>query len=117
MNVLGMRGLQSPGILPVKKAFVKFNLKGLVPPSIGNDLKNIKTDPRAPGPNPTICTLMSFQCPLPIDPLYCPRLSCQVYDCIFTGWSQPMIGTFVIPVGELMHELKAERDTEIGALR
>lgn len=28
-----------------------------------------------------------------------------------------MIGTFVIPVGELMHELKLERDTEIGALR
>ena len=38
MNILGMRGLQSPGILPVKKAFVKFNLKGLVPPSIGTDL-------------------------------------------------------------------------------
>ena len=38
LNVLGMRGLQSPGILPVKKAFVKFNLKGLVPPTVGTNL-------------------------------------------------------------------------------
>jgi len=108
-----MRGLESPGILPVKKAFVKFNLKSLVPPNIGTNLGNLKTEPKAPGPNPTICTLMSFFVPLPIDPLYCPRLTCQVYDCIFTGWSQPMIGTFTIPIGDLMHELAAERKTEI----
>ena len=112
MNVLGMRGLQSPGILPVKKAFVKFNLKGLVPPTIGTNLSNLKTEPTAPGPNPTISTLMKFQVPLPIDPLYCPRLSCQVYDCIYTGFSQPIIGNFTIPIGELMHDLKKERDTE-----
>ena len=76
MNVLGMRGLQSPGLLPVKKAFVNFNLKGLVPPTIGTNLKNLKTDPKNPGANPTINTLMKFLVPLPIDPLYCPRLSC-----------------------------------------
>ena len=117
MNVLGMRGLQSPGILPVKKAFVNFNLKGLVPPTIGTNLKNLKTDPKAPGANPTINTLMKFFVPLPIDPLYCPRLSCQVYDCIFAGFSQPIIGNFTIPIGDLIHELKAERSTEIKALR
>ena len=116
MNVLGMRGLQSPGILPVKKAFVKFNLKGLVPPTIGTNLANLKTEPTAPGPNPTISTLMKFQVPLPIDPLYCPRLSCQVYDCIYTGFSQPIIGNFTIPIGELMHDLKKERDTETAQL-
>ena len=116
MNVLGMRGLQSPGILPVKKAFVKFNLKGLVPPTIGTNLANLKTEPTAPGPNPTISTLMKFQVPLPIDPLYCPRLSCQVYDCIYTGFSQPIIGNFTIPIGDLMHSLKAERDTETAQL-
>lgn len=76
MNVLGMRGLQSPGILPVKKAFVNFNLKGLVPPKLGTNLKNLKTDPKNPGPDPTINTLMMFTVPLPTDPLYCPRLSC-----------------------------------------
>ena len=117
MNVLGMRGLQSPGILPVKKAFVNFNLKGLVPPTIGTNLKNLRTDPKAPGANPTINTLMKFFVPLPIDPRYCPRLSCQVYDTIFAGWSQPIIGNFTMPIGDLIHELKAERDAEIKALR
>jgi len=58
MNILGMRGLQSTGLLPVKKAFVNFNLKGLVPPKIGTNLKNLKTDAKAPGANPTINTLM-----------------------------------------------------------
>ena len=32
INVLGLRDLQSVGYLPVKKAFVTFNLKSLVPP-------------------------------------------------------------------------------------
>jgi len=38
--ILGLRELQSPGILPVKKAFVKFDIKSLVPPN-GPSLKNI----------------------------------------------------------------------------
>lgn len=87
MNVLGMRGLQSPGLLPVKKAFVNFNLKGLVPPSIGTNLKNLKTVAKAPGANPTINTLMMFEVPLPTDTLFCPRLSCQVYDTVYAGFS------------------------------
>ena len=117
MNVLGMRGLQSTGLLPVKKAFVNFNLKGLVPPKIGTNLKNLKTDPKAPGANPTINTMMQFFVPLPIKPLYCPRLSCQVYDQIFAGFSQPIIGNFTIPIGELIHELAAERKAELNALK
>jgi len=117
MNILGMRGLQSPGLLPVKKAFVNFNLKGLVPPSIGTNLKNLKTVAKAPGPDPTINTLMKFDVPLPTDTLFCPRLSCQAYDTVFAGFSQPIIGNFTIPIGELMIELKKERDTEIKALR
>ena len=116
MNVLGLRGLQSPGLLPVKKAFVNFNLKGLVPPTIGTNLKNLKTDPKNPGPNPTINTLMMFYVPLPIEPLYCPRLSCQVYDTVFAGFSQPIIGNFTIPIGDLIHELAAERKAETKAL-
>jgi len=54
---------------------------------------------------------------LPIAPLYCPRLSCQVYDQVFAGFSQPIIGNFTIPIGELIHELAAERKEEITALR
>ena len=74
LNVLGLRNLQSVGILPVKKAFIVFNLKSLVPPDEGTTLDNIKTQPSAPGPNPTINTLLEFKIPLPDDPLFCPRL-------------------------------------------
>jgi hypothetical protein len=88
MLVLGLRDLASPGILPVKKAFVNFNIKSLVPPN-GPAVKNIQTEPTAPGSNPTLNTTMKFGIPLPTDPLYCPRLACTVYDCIFKGWSQP----------------------------
>ena len=42
MLVLGLRALQSPGILPVKKAFIQFNIKSLVPPN-ASAISNIKT--------------------------------------------------------------------------
>ena len=103
--------------MPVKKAFVNFNLKGLVPPKIGTNLKNLKTVAKAPGADPTINTLMKFEVPLPTDELYCPRLSCQVYDTVFAGFSQPIIGNFTIPIGGLMISLAEERRSEIKALR
>lgn len=86
MLILGLRELASPGILPVKKAFIKFNITSLVPPN-GPSVKNIQTQPGKPGPNPTLNTTMKFSIPLPTDPLYCPRLSCSVYDQIFKNWS------------------------------
>ena len=39
-------------------------------------------------------------------------LSCTVYDYIFKGFSQPIIGIFTLPIGKLMHELEAERQEE-----
>lgn len=58
INILGLRDLQSVGILPVKKAFIIFNMKSLVPPEDGTALENVKTQPGAPGSNPTINTLI-----------------------------------------------------------
>ena len=55
---------------------------------------------------------MKFSIPLPTDPLYCPMLSCMVYDYIFKGWNQPMIGVFSVPIGDLMRSLKEERERE-----
>lgn len=60
VNILGLRDLQSVGILPVKKAFIVFNLKSLVPPDDGNSIDNLKTQPSAAGANPTINTLLKF---------------------------------------------------------
>jgi hypothetical protein len=117
IEVLGLRNLQSGGILPVKKAFIQFNLKSLVSPSEGTALENIKTQPGPTGPNPTINSSITFRVPLPTDPLYCPKLVCTVYDYIFVGVNQPLIGSFTIPVGELIHQIQREREEEIEEIR
>jgi hypothetical protein len=116
MNILGLRGLQSPGLLPVRKAFLQFNLKSMVPPKLGSDLSNIRTEPKMAGSDPTLNTLIEFNAPLPVEELFCPRMSCSVFDNIAMGLSQPLIGTFVIPIGDLMHALAKERIEETEAL-
>lgn len=116
MNILGLRGLQSPGLLPVRKAFLQFNLKSMVPPALGTNLSNIRTEPKMAGSDPTLNTLIEFNAPLPVDELFCPRMSCSVFDNIAMGFNQPLIGTFVIPIGDLMHALAKERIDETDAL-
>jgi len=103
INVLGLRNLESPGILPVRKAFINFFLRSLLPPSRSLAVENISTQPSATGSNPTISTVIKFSIYLPNDPLYCPSLTCGVYDYILKGLSQPLVGNFVIPIGELQH--------------
>lgn len=41
--VLGLRNLVSTGLLPVRKAYVKFNLKSLLPPAAAKAVENITT--------------------------------------------------------------------------
>jgi len=60
MEILGLRGLQSPGILPVKKAFVNFKTKSLVPPHF-SAVQDVVTLPSAPGPNPTLRVTKCFE--------------------------------------------------------
>lgn len=103
INVLGLRNLESPGMLPVTKPFINFALRSLLPPSRAHAIENINTQPSATGPNPTISTVIRFSIFLPSDPLYCPSLTCGVYDYVFKGMSQPIIGNFVVPIGELQH--------------
>lgn len=43
LNILGLRDLQSVGLLPVKKAFIVFNLKSLIPSTDGRALENVRT--------------------------------------------------------------------------
>ena len=116
INILGLRDLQSAGILPVKKAFIVFNLKSLVPPDDGRAVENVKTQPSAPGANPTINTLIKFKVPLPVDKLFQPRLLCTVHDYIFKGFNQPLLGSFTIPVGDLIDKLAEERLRETTAI-
>ena len=110
INVLGLRDLASFGLLPVKKAFVRFNVRSLLPAKFAKAQKNISTQPGPTGPNPTLSTIIKFNLKLPCDPLYCPKLACDVFDQIFKGFAQPLLGTFSIPIGEIMEKQKKEKE-------
>jgi hypothetical protein len=104
INVLGLRDLQSFGIIPIKKPFIQFNIRSLLPPERAEAVSNIKTAPKSSGNNPVINQMISFSSILPTEELYCPKLSCEVYDYICKGLSQPIVGSFVVDIGKIMHE-------------
>ena len=81
--VLGLRNLLSTGLLPIRKAFVKFNLKSLLPADQSKAIDNITTMPKEGGSNPNIRTTLTFEVKIPIDPLFCPRMTCDVFDQLF----------------------------------
>ena len=110
INVLGLRQLESFGLMPIKKPFVKLRVKSLLPPEKAQAVSNVSTDPNACGPNPNINTMLTFNVQLPVEELYCPSLACEAFDYVFMGFSQPLIGTFSIPVGAI--KTKAERKRE-----
>jgi hypothetical protein len=87
INVLGLRQLQSFGLMPVKKPFVKFNVRSLLPPEKAKAVTNVSTNPSDTGANPNINTTISFTLQLPSSSLFCPKLSCDVYDYVFKGLS------------------------------
>lgn len=41
INVLGLRNLQSFGLMPVKKPFIKFNIRSLLPPEKAKAVQNV----------------------------------------------------------------------------
>lgn len=104
MNVLGLRNLASPGLLPVKKAYIEFGLENLIPPHSKSALTNIRTIPGPTGADPTINTILDFKLRLPRESRYAPSLSCRVFDKIFTGFDGQMIGSFSIPIGQIMDD-------------
>lgn len=100
----------------MKKAFIIFNLKSLVPPDCSQAIENIKTQPGPAGPNPTINTCIKFSLPLPGDALYCPKLQCSVYDNIFKSYMQPLLGVFTIPIGDILHANQSRRQEDMKNL-
>jgi hypothetical protein len=78
--VLGLRNLVSTGILPVRKAYVQFNLKSILTPEQGNAVENIRTHPKQSGSNPNIITVLQFKVNIPEEALFCPSMTCTVFD-------------------------------------
>jgi hypothetical protein len=99
INVLGLRNLESFGLMPIKKPYIKFRVKSLLPPAKAQAVTDVQTDPNASGANPNINTMLNFFVNLPVEKLYCPALECDAFDFVYRGFSQPLIGTFSIPIG------------------
>lgn len=119
MKILGLRELESTGILPVKRAFIKFDVDSLrsrAEKSYLHEKKFIKTEPKDTGSNPNILTVVNLEIDLPADAEYCPSLNCAVYDYILRGLSQPLIGNFSIPLGDFMKSTSAELERRIEKL-
>lgn len=83
----------------------------------------MSTNPGDTGPNPNINTTVTFTINLPVNSLYCPKLTCYVYDYVFKGWNQPLMGTFAISLGQILDETlrveleeQQESDAIIAAL-
>lgn len=109
INMLGLRNLESFGLMPVRKPYIRFRIKSLLPPEKAQAVTDIDTDPNANGPNPNINTTLSFSILLPEDELYCPTLACDVFDFVYKGLAQPLLGTMQIPIGKMKTEAKNAR--------
>lgn len=60
--------------------------------------------------------MFKFNILLPADPLYCPKMNCTVFDNIFKGLMQPVIGVFTLPIGDIMNEYVNEKEREISEM-
>lgn len=100
---LGFRDLKPAlGWLPVNKAFLKIDLATITFPGESELIQELKTHPISSGCNPNLGDVLTFRCKIPKDPLYCPTLSCNVYDYLMSGICQPLIGSFGINFNKLM---------------
>lgn len=101
INILGLRDLKpAVGWLPVNKAFLRFDLNSLELPGSSQTVKPLETQPFEKGSDPNILTTVSARVKMPNDPLYAPFLTVTVHDYLFSGASQPLIGTFSINLGK-----------------
>ena len=63
IKVLGLRGLKSLGLIPVKRAFLKFDINSVRSPNERqalNEKKFVQTFPKEPGNNPNILTIIEY---------------------------------------------------------
>ena len=112
--MFGLRDLQSFGLMPIRKPYIKFHVKSLMDQKSVGAATNIMTKP-CHGPNPNFNTMITFSCRLPVESVYCPSLTCDVHDYIFLGASQPRVGTFVLDLGQI--KVEKERKMEVFRTR
>ena len=113
INILGLRDIKPLAMLPIKKAFIKFDMNSLnVSGEKENNLPSKTTQPKDKGSNPTINTSLKFDINLPINDVFMPQLQCQVFDYIFSGMINPSLGLFLIDLKRLINQTKKQLEED-----
>ena len=109
INILGLRDIKPLSVLPIKKAYIKFDMNSLnVSGERENNLPSKTTQPKDKGSNPTINTSLKFDINLPTNEIFMPQLQCQVFDYIFAGMFNPSLGIFLLDLRHLIHNTKKQ---------
>ena len=115
INILGLRDLKPLSLLPVKKAFIKFDMNSLNVTGRKEDtLQSISTQPKDCGENPTINTVIKFDVKLPEEEIFMPELQCEVYDHLLSGMLNPMMGVFLLNVNRLIKTTHRQIDQDMA---
>ena len=101
INVLGLRRLKPLGLIPVKKAYIEFDLS-----SVDDKLTAITTDIGDSGDNPNINTVIKFDMKLPRDERLLPEMQCNVYEYMLGGLYCNVLGRFSLNLSEIIRETK-----------
>ena len=114
INILGLRQLKPLSVLPVKKAFIKFDMNSLNVTGRPEDaLQPIVTVPGDTGPNPTINTIIKFDARLPKDEIFIPQLQCEVYDHLLSGLLNSLLGVFTIDVNKIIKKTNRQIEEDL----
>ena len=117
INILGLRDMKPLGLLPIKKAFIKFELNSLnINGDAENDCSSKTTQPINKGSNPIIKDSFMFEFFLPESEVFMPQLQCIVYDHILSGLVNPILGIFLINLKRIIKETNRQIDEDIEML-
>ena len=118
INILGLRDIKPLAMLPIKKAYIKFDMNSLNISGEKEDTLPAKTtQPKDKGSNPTINSALKFDLNLPELDIFMPQLQCEVYDYIFSGMINPTLGLFLLNIKELITETNKQIDEDLKTIR
>ena len=118
INILGLRDIKPLAMLPIKKAYIKFEMNSLNVSGEKDDTLPAKTtQPKDKGSNPTINSALKFDLKLPELEIFMPQLQCQVYDYIFSGMMNPTLGLFLLNIQDLINETNKQIDEDLKAIK
>ena len=118
INILGLRDLKPFSMLPIKKAYINFEMNSLN--ISGNENENLpskQTQPKDKGCNPTINDALKFDVNLPKDLKFMPQLQCRIFDYIFKGTIKPNLGCFILNIARLVRKTNLQIYQDLAKTR